>query len=603
LRTPDRHLKKTSTASIWWLALCLLASPVMAQDTVPNGPQAFDLVVQATDDKVASWLSEHLDLQRYRSLSDLDDTEMARLLRDADVQARDLLATLGYFNPVLDWQLDNTTTASRLRSVQLKVNPGPQARIATVQIQWQGDIENRADTVLQRETVTRQWSLPVGDAFTQNDWNTAKTRALRQLVAERYPLGRVAQSQARVDPASNLVSLDITLDSGPEVKLGPLVITGTERYGSEQVERLARLPPGARYRQSELLEAQQRLVVSGFYDAVFVSLDPDGPPEATPVKIELKETQRQKWVLGLGVRSQSGARLTAEHTHHQLPGIQWRSVTKLAVDRDLQRMSVDLLAPPDAGLWRWNTSAQVDHEQFVGYAVQGQRWRAGRTQLAERIDRAYYAQYDAATTIGDQPGQREAISGNYAWTFRRFDSLPFPTQGMGWSLELGSGVTLGAQREPFVRWLTRGLWLQPLGRQAGRLSLRGEVGSVVSRDTSGLPATQLFVAGGDNSVRGYAPGAIGVAQSSGVVRPGQYLASGSVEWQRPFVWNQQRTEWESAVFVDAGAVADQASQLHAQLGYGVGARWRSPVGPLRIDLAYGQATQKLRLHLSVGFTF
>jgi len=552
---------------------------------------------------MADWLSRHLELQRYRHLSDLDDTEMARLLRDADVQARDLLATLGHFNPNLDWQLDNNATARHARQIQLRVSPGPLAHIAAVQIHWQGDIAQQNDAQKQRDSITQQWALPMGDGFTQNDWNNAKTRALRQLVAERFPLGRIADSQARVDPVTQQVSLEVTFDSGPEIRLGPLVITGTERYGREQVERLARLTPGARYRQNELLEAQQRLVASGFYDTVFVSLDQSGPPEATPIKVELKETQRQKWVLGLGVRSQSGVRLTAEHTHHKLPGLEWRAVTKLAADRDLQRMGMDLLAPPDASLWRWNTSGQLSREQFTGYRVDSQRWRAGRTQVGERIDRAYYAQYDAANTIGDQPGQREAISGNYAWTFRRFDSLPFPSQGIGGSLELGSGVTLGAQHEPFARWLARGLWLQPLGRQAGRLALRAEAGSVISRNTSGLPTTQLFVAGGDNSVRGYAPGSIGVLQSTGVVRPGQYLASGSVEWQRPIHWNSQPTEWESTVFVDAGAVADQPRQLQAQVGYGVGARWRSPVGPLRIDLAYGQTSQKLRLHLSVGFTF
>jgi translocation and assembly module TamA len=147
------------------------------------------------------------------------------------------------------------------------------------------------------------------------------------------------------------------------------------------------------------------------------------------------------------------------------------------------------------------------------------------------------------------------------------------------------------------------MYLLPLGRESGRLAIRAEAGSVISRDTSGLPTTQLFVAGGDNSVRGYALSSIGVTQSNGAIAAGRYISTGSIEWQRPLRWDQQRTDWESAVFVDAGAVADQMSQLKAQIGYGVGARWRSPIGPLRMDLAYGQAVHKLRLHLSVGFVF
>ena len=63
------------------------------------------------------------------------------------------------------------------------------------------------------------------------------------------------------------------------------------------------------------------------------------------------------------------------------------------------------------------------------------------------------------------------------------------------------------------------------------------------------------------------------------------------------------TDWEGTVFVDAGAVADKPAELKAKVGIGVGARWRSPVGPLQMDLAYGVDARKFRLHLNVGFNF
>lgn len=586
--------------SAFLLASTLWCLPVLAHATEPL---AFELTIESNQKDITPWMSQHLALQRYKSLTDLDDQEMTQLLRDADVQARELLATQGYFNPQLQWKLDPTPTVAHLRSVKLDIDVGPAARITEVQIAWQGDIATRTEAAAQREQVLSDWALPSGQDFSQSQWSQAKAQALRQVQAERYPHAHIAQSQADVDAPSKQVRLSVTIDSGPQVMIGPLLITGTQRYSAEQAERLAHLKTGAVYKQNDLLMAQQRLVASGFYDAVFVSLDPEGPVDATPVKVELRETLRQKWVMGLGVRSDSGPRLTAEYTQNRLPGLDWRGVTKLSVDKKRQTWSLDLLAPPNENLWRWNGAAQLEHEQLVGYEVSSQRWRYGRTQREERTDRSYYAQYDASSSTGSLVGQRESVSANYAWTWRRYDSLPFPTQGIGGSLELGSGVSLGSQHEAFTRWLARALWLQPLGRTSGRLAVRAEAGSVISRDTSGLPTTQLFLAGGDNSVRGYAPSSIGVTQSNGAVAPGRYLATGSVEWQRPIRWNQQRTDWESAVFVDAGAVSDDMHQLKALVGYGVGARWRSPIGPLRVDLAYGQAVQKLRLHLSVGFVF
>jgi translocation and assembly module TamA len=568
----------------------------------PPSPAAFALEVRSSDPDISAYLTRHLDLQRYRELDDLDQAELTRLLRDADVQARELLATLGFFKPVLAWSQDKTSLMGTLGQVLLDVQSGPAARIVEVQWQWLGDAADNPQATSQKQMIEQQWALPTGEPFSQSAWQEAKNQALRLLLAERYPWGRILHSLALVDEPSNQVKLWLTLDSGPAVRLGALQISGSDKFGAQQVERLARLPAGQVYRQNDLLEAQQRLVISGFYDSVFVGLLPGDTPDAAPVSIELKESLRQKWVLGLGVRSESGARLSAEHTHHSVPGLNWRSVSKVAIDRDLKSASIDLLAPPDPSLWRWNTSSQIEQERVGGAWLYSQRWRAGRTQLGERIDRSYFGQYDAAR-LGDDSDQLKSISANLAWTWRNFDNLPFPNLGLGVGIELGSGLTLGSQNEPYVRWRAKGLGLLPLGQTNGRLSLRAEAGSVVSRDTRNLPATQLFLAGGDNSVRGYAPNSIGVDAGHGLTVAGRYMAAGSIEWQRPIRWNGHRTDWESAVFVDAGAVADDSHQLQAQMGYGIGARWRSPVGPVRIDLAYAQALHKLRLHLSVGFNF
>lgn len=579
------------------------SAPDSALDSALQVLPAFDLLVRSADPDIAAFLTQHLALQRYRELSDLDHTELTRLLQDADVQARELLATLGFFNPELRWTQNNTATSTVLGQVLLEAQPGPAARIMEVQWQWLGDMADNPLAKAQQQAIEQQWTLPVGQTFSQNAWQEAKNQALRLMLAERYPWGRLLHSLALVDEPSNQVKLWLTLDSGPAVSLGELQITGSDQYGAVQVARLARLPAGQTYRQDDLLEAQQRLVLSGFYDSVFISLVPDVSAQAAPVKIELKETLRQKWVMGLGVRSESGARLSAEHTHHKVPLLHWRSVSKIALDRDLQSVGLDLLAPPDSSLWRWNTSAQFEQELRGDFKVNSQRWRAGRLQMGERIDRSYFAQYDAARQIGDDQGKLESISGNWSWTWRNFDSLPFPSSGLGAGVELGSGVTLGEQNEPYVRWRAKGLGLLPLGKTSGRLSVRAEVGSVVSRDTRNLPTTQLFLSGGDNSVRGYAPNSIGVVASDGLTVAGRYMAAGSVEWQRPIDWNKLLSDWESAVFIDAGAVANATQQLKAQWGYGLGARWRSPVGPVRIDLAYAHALHKLRLHLSVGFTF
>ena len=378
------------------------------------------------------------------------------------------------------------------------------------------------------------------------------------------------------------------------------------------VQHLARLSPGVDYDQAELAAAQQRLSDSGFFDSVFVTLDTTAEPTRAPVLIKLREGQLQKIVLGVGASTDTGPRISAEHTHHRVPGINWRAVTKAQLERDARGLSSELTSPPDEASWRWVAFGQVRQELLGTLEVTSQQLRGGRKQTNQRIDRNIYVQYDRAESVAtdtNQPEIAQSISGNYAFTVRYYDSLPFPSSGWGWGAEIGGGTTLGDTPQTYTRLVSRLQGFLRLGDRnstaasSPRLSMRSTLGALIAQDNAALPSTQLFLAGGDNSVRGYSLNEIGVTLADGSITAGRYLATGSVEWQHPLRINGRPSDWESTVFVDAGAVANQTSELRAKFGVGVGARWKSPVGPLQIDLAYGVEQRRFRLHMNLGFTF
>lgn len=612
----------------WLFVACVICTPISlgaqtngaatapeaaASAATPDTPvMAFTVEVLAPR-PVQEYLLRHLDLMRYRSLSDLDDTELERLQIAAERNVRDLLGTLGYFSPQVNIARANADrNQAAARVVRIAVETGPSTTVTDVRLAFSGAIAQDDEAAGQRLAIERGWTLPVGKTFTQGAWDDAKTQALRQLAARRYPLGRIATSRAEIDPTQDAARLGVTLDSGPLYRIGELKISGLARYDPQLVQRIARLRSGALYDQSELLEAQQRLQDSGYFGSVVMELDPSGDPQAAPVIVTLREALRNRWQLGVGVSTDSGLRFSAEYTNLQVPLIGWRADSKLLVDGDTRLVSSELLSQPNDDNWRWSVLGELKNEAVASVKVRSQKMRAGRIQRGDRIDRNYYVQYDRATTTGTGVNETaQSVSAVFGWTRRAFDSLPYPSDGYGLGVEVGGGVTLGSERDPFFRtrlnWL--GIWpldkLQdaPTAARAGRIAVRLQAGAVVAKDSARIPSTQLFLAGGDASVRGYSYQSIGTAESNGIVTPGRYLGVASVEWQRPILVDGLPSPWESTVFIDAGAVADKASQFDTKVGIGAGVRYRSPVGPLQLDLAYGLDTKALRLHLSVGFTF
>ncbi len=568
-------------------------------------PAAFELDIKAPE-AIRALLRRHLDLLRYRQVTDLNDAELDRLLKTAEDDARKLVATLGYFTPTIRFSRAAAARPDGVRQITLTVEPGDPTQVADVQLLFEGDILTDPQASAQRQRVLAAWSLPVGSAFTQERWDDAKLQALRQLGAQRYPRAQLSTTLADIDPVAQKARLQVTLNSGPAYHLGALLISGLERYDATLVTRLARLEPGSSYDRAQLVAAQQRLTDSGFFDSAFLSLDTSADPARAPVRVQLHEAKLQKLVLGIGATTDSGARLSIEHTHRRLPLIGWSAVSKIQLNRDSSSVGTELTSRPNADNWSWIAGAQLQNQQVGSFDVNSQTLRGGRRQLGDPLEQSYFMQYDRADTAASNEAASavaEVLSANYAFTLRHLDNIPFPTRGWGLGMAFGVGTTLATQQYPYARVLTRALAYQPLSPEAGRLALRAQVGAVLARDGTSLPSTQLFLTGGDTSVRGYAYQELGVTLPDGQTTAGRYMTQASIEWQRPIRKNGQLTQWESTVFVDAGSVADRPADLQTKVGVGVGARWKSPVGPLQIDLAYGVAVERLRLHLTVGFNF
>lgn len=612
------------------LSGCSLLSPkdkeaeAMGIDT--SGPPAFTLEVDAPK-QVRALLEQHLELKRFRHQPDLQRRELTRLLGATDANVRELIGTLGYFSPTVTVELTDTPEEEAPRKVVVKVDPGPPTIIEKSEVRFTGVNASDELGTSQRLQIEETWPLQAGEQFSQSAWSSAKSGGLKELQKRRYPLARIDTSLADVDADTNKAQVSVSYDPGPAYTFGPLQIDGAERYDPVRTARIARLPEGREYDLQSMLDAQQRLVSSGYYDSVFLSLA-DSPQQAateaerdeqrknqgaaitSPVIAKVREAKLQKWVFGVGLSTDTGPRLSIDHTYNKAPGLNWRAVSKLQLDRKNPLISTQLVGLPGEDLWRWFASGKLERAPAGDFYTNSAQMRFGRSKAEDRIERNLYLQYDYAKTQGaGAPPGASSLLANYGWTARYFDNNLLPTSGFGLALEAGAGTTLTPQRSPFGRLTGRWLSLIPLGerdeetRRHSRLQIKAGVGAVMAKKDVDLPTTIMFLTGGDNTVRGYGYQSIGARTDNGRVIAGRYLAMGSVEWQRPITIKGNTQDFEHAVFIDAGTVGDDINRLYTRVGFGTGIRWKSPVGPIQADLAWGAQEQQLRLHLRLGFTF
>jgi translocation and assembly module TamA len=184
---------------------------------------------------------------------------------------------------------------------------------------------------------------------------------------------------------------------------------------------------------------------------------------------------------------------------------------------------------------------------------------------------------------------------DYERTWRLVDDLIDPTRGAVFNAQIGAAPP-GISTRSFGRVIAKFAGWLPLD-PAWTLNVRAETGAVIAPTRAGIPSALLFRTGGDTTVRGYEFDSLGVRNGDATVG-GRYYALASAEAIRWF-----GATWGIAAFVDAGNAGDSADELRPVLGYGGGLRLRSPIGPFRVDLAYGEETRQVRLHLSVGLSF
>lgn len=577
-------------------------------------PARWTLEIRAPSE-LSDLLRAYLDIARYQQqVVDgepvrVSRSELRRLVAAIPDQAQSLLAAEGYFAAVITVSVKDGAEGTP-QHVLVDVREGERTRIRDTRFVFEGELDQRlsdeepADVALLAD-VRKGWGLQDGDLFTQSAWSSSKNAALAQIRADGYPSAAWSGTSATVDASTNQARLFLVADSGPLFHFGEVKVEGLAYHPLSTVVNVAPLQEGTRYHDRLLLDWQERIQKLNLFENVFVSADPDpAQPGVAPVRVTLRELPLQTATTGVGLSSDTGPRVTLEHLHRNPFRTDWISRSKLQWGTKESLFQLDLTSHPWPGRRRGLTSLEWSRslDSFDSETL-SRRVRVGRLHEGERLERTAYVEWQSAS-VTDRDGvllsEASAVSATGQWILRAVDNQVLPLKGYTALGQLTGGHSYSTLNESglFTRLYGRVNGYLPLGRD-WHLTTRAELGQVFADSSVSVPDTLLFRAGGDESVRGYAYRSLGVTVED-VVIGGRSMYTASVELAHPLpglppaVWG--------AVFADVGDAAEDYQSLTANTGYGLGVRWRSPVGPLRLDVAYGTKVSAWRLHFSVGIS-
>ena len=545
-------------------------------------------------DALRPLLEKHLDFLELAPDQLLDAGGRVALMRRARKEIREMLATEGYFSPTIERK---DLEDGRLLVV---VTPGGRTHISSVDLRFTGDLTGgEGDRPARLAALRNAWGLQAGQPFRQADWDAAKQRLLDALSTREYAAASIVDSQAVINPDTASAELKVEVDSGPVFRFGPMEVSGLADYDASLVERYRPPERGEPYSQERLLRFQTALQNTSYFASVVVDIDRSTPtPEAVPVRVTVIEAKPRRIGFGSGISSNTGYRVETSYRDAHFMGQPWTLVSGVRVEQRRQLGYADVFLPPSLSGHLDSFGVLAEHTNISGLQTQRQSIGVVRTiprgSMENRL--ALNFQHEILTPEGSLRSSRSALTANWSWTYRAVDNILDPRHGQVVNFQLGGASRAFLSDRNFVRLYGRYQHFFPVGER-DVLILRAEGGMTLAASRDGVPQDFLFRTGGAQTVRGYAYQSLGVTEGSATVG-GRYLAVTSAEYVHWYEGN-----WGVAAFVDAGNANDERELFKMNLGYGVGPRWRSPAGPIAVDLAYGQSDHRVRLQFAVATAF
>lgn len=517
---------------------------------------------------------------------------LRRYTAHAREQVGEALRALGYYNPVIEDQVTDKGQPHLL----LTVDPGQPVTIRSRRIDVQGPAASDPDF-----QPVKTDSLAIGKVLNHAHYETVRKTIDNRAARLGYFDGHFTIHRLAVDPDAHAADIELVYESGERYQLGEVTFDEDSGFEQQLLRRFVTFREGSEYDADKLAKLNSDLSNSGYFSRVLVDASPtDAKGKVIPVHVRLTRRDPRSVAAGIGFSTDVGPRLRGTWTEHWINPMGHRrgAETELAAPRQSVSAWYEIpLDPPMTDSIRMTAGYQREDIEDVksDRLTVGEQWQHALDDGWQRILSLRLEQERYQLGSKNSDSSRLLLPG-VGYSKLSADSPLDPSRGYRLQLDLTGAhrALLSDADVAQVKALARGLiTVADNHRFLGRL----QVGAIATNQFAKVPPSLRFFAGGDQSVRGYGYQTLSPEDSDGVAIGGRYLVVGSVEYQYSL-----SQKWRLATFVDEGNAINALSDPLAT-GVGVGIRWITPVGPLRLDIAKGLNDNlggSWRLHFSMG---
>ncbi len=524
-------------------------------------------------------------------LGDRDERELLRYSRIAREQAQKALQALGYYNAAIDSEV----IAGEPPRLSLRVKPGPPVRLRTVRVGVEGPAAEL------KSFQNPQGALEPGTTLNHGRYEEVKQRIANQASRFGFFEGRFTRQRLAVDPRENFADIELVFESGPRYHLGEVSFEGDAPFDADLLERMVPFEPGTPYDSEWVAELSQALQSSGYFEGVRVDANPaNASDQRIPVSVLLTTREPRTLGLGLGFSTDVGPRIRLDWTRHWVnpQGHSYGAEAELSAPRQNVGLWYDVpLDPPLTDKLRYAGGYQYeelgDNDSLSRLLTVGPEWHRRLDNGWKRVWSLKWQHEEYR--LGDDSGVSTLLMPGIAYSLLRSDNRIDPNRGYRLEFEL-AGAKQGLMSDADL--IHANAMLKGLGTLFERHRFLGSVqlGANITDEYTQVPPSLRYFAGGDQSVRGYDYQSLSPTNSDGDRIGGRYQFAVSAEYQYSLT-----EKWRVATFMDQGNAFNSADFPSLKSSVGVGVRWVSPVGPIRLDLAHPlDGDGGVRLHFSMG---